>query len=111
MKKLFLVFAVLAAVSTNSFAGDYDNLTDEQKQALVTEKTAQRDALKDDIAKIEKEQKTCKNMKGAGIALTTIGAAGVVGTGIAMGVQGKQISDKKKELDIKTKELDKYNKN
>jgi hypothetical protein len=54
--------------------------------------------LEDDITILDSEISKCEKSKKGWIAATVIGSAGVVATGVAAGVQGAQIADKKKEL-------------
>ena len=54
--------------------------------------------LEDDITILDAELKKCEKGKKGWIAATVIGSAGVVATGVAAGVQGAQITNKKQEL-------------
>ena len=47
---------------------------------------------------LDSEILKCEKSKKGWIAATVIGSAGVVATGVAAGVQGAQIADKKQEL-------------
>lgn len=65
--------------------------------------------VENDIMILQTELAKCQKAKKGWIAATVIGSAGVVATGVAAGVQGAKIADKKKELsqhnaDIKTKQ-------
>ena len=91
MKKFLLVLPALAVISVSAFA---EPSMPAGLSSLITE----RDALKAELAKIKGEVTKCEKQKKGGIAMTVIGATGTVATGIAAGVQGKQLSDKKKEL-------------
>lgn len=86
MKKILLILPALALVSYGSFAGDVDSLT------------AERDALKNRLAEVKSEVAKCEKQKKGGIAMTVIGAAGTVGTAVGVGIQAKQLKDKKAEL-------------
>lgn len=54
--------------------------------------------LENDLTILDAEILKCEKSKKGWIAATVIGSAGVVATGVAAGVQGAQIADKKKEL-------------
>lgn len=54
--------------------------------------------LENDLTILDSEIKKCEKSKKGWIAATVIGSAGVVATGVAAGVQGAQIADKKQEL-------------
>jgi Spy/CpxP family protein refolding chaperone len=60
--------------------------------------TAERDALKSQLSEIESELARCDKQRKGWIVGTVIGAAGVVGTAVGVGVQAKQLKDKKSEL-------------
>lgn len=61
--------------------------------------------LENDIRILDEEIAKCKKQKKGWIAATVIGAAGVVATGTAAGIQGAKISDKKADLKEKQDEL------
>lgn len=61
--------------------------------------------LENDIRILDEEIAKCQKQKKGWIAATVIGSAGVVATGVAAGVQGVQIKEKKDTLSEKTKEL------
>jgi hypothetical protein len=64
--------------------------------------------LENDIRILDEEIAKCEKQKKGWIAATVIGSAGVVATGVAAGVQGVQIKEKKDELtelNTKKKEL------
>ena len=61
--------------------------------------------LENDIAILDAEIEKCQKQKKGWIAATVIGSAGVVATGVAAGVQGIKIKEKKDTLADKTKEL------
>ena len=54
--------------------------------------------LENDLTILDSEILKCEKSKKGWIAATVIGSAGVVATGVAAGVQGAQIADKKQEL-------------
>jgi hypothetical protein len=62
--------------------------------------------LQEDIRILDEEIAKCKKQKKGWIAATVVGSAGVVATGVAAGVQGAKIKDKKDELGEKRKELE-----
>mgnify|MGYP003296877416 CR=1 FL=1 len=55
--------------------------------------------LEDDIITLKSELAQCQKSKKGWIAATVVGSAGVVATGVAAGVQGAQIADKKDQLE------------
>lgn len=61
--------------------------------------------LENDIRILDEEIEKCQKQKKGWIAATVIGSAGVVATGVAAGVQGVQIKEKKDILSDKKQEL------
>lgn len=61
--------------------------------------------LENDIKVLDEEINKCEKQKKGWIAATVIGSVGVVSTGIAAGVQGAKISEKKDDLSRKKNEL------
>ena len=54
--------------------------------------------LENDLTILDSEIMKCEKSKKGWIAATVVGSAGVVATGVAAGVQGAKIAEKKKEL-------------
>jgi hypothetical protein len=54
--------------------------------------------LENDLTILDSEILKCEKSKKGWIAATVVGSAGVVATGVAAGVQGAKIAEKKKEL-------------
>ncbi|GHT57913.1 hypothetical protein FACS18945_3180 [Bacteroidia bacterium] len=73
------------------------------QQAELDRKTTQIAVLKEDIKLIDADLASCKKKKtGWGVAMG-IGAAATVGLGVNAIVNKSKISDKREELDTKTK--------
>lgn len=111
MKKVFissflmigmLAFDADAAVKIkNSTVERYGEQTEQDADEAATIAT-----LQEDIRILDEEIAKCKKQKKGWLAATVVGSAGVVATGVAAGVQGAKIKDKKDELGEKRKELE-----
>ena len=97
MRYLGLLFACLFAVNVGAFANTYETtavalgVDDAEKIKIIA-------TLENDLTILDSEILKCEKSKKGWIAATVVGSAGVVATGIAAGVQGAQIADKKQEL-------------
>ena len=94
MKTILLPVLVVLMFVTGAYSSEYVDTTN----MSVAEKISMVSTLEDDILILESEIKKCEKSKKGWIAATVIGSAGVVATGVAAGVQGAKIADKKEEL-------------
>lgn len=62
--------------------------------------------LENDIRILDEEIAKCKKQKKGWIAATVIGAAGTVATGVAAGVQGVKLKEKKEDYETTKNEWD-----
>ena len=62
--------------------------------------------LEDDLMILDSEIAKCQKSKKGWIAATVVGSAGVVATGVAAGVQGAKISQYKKDIAAKDREIE-----
>ena len=113
MKKfLFFVLAMITCVfnasadnvnSINSFNAanivSSVNLTDGEKLKTIA-------TLENDLTILDSEILKCEKSKKGWIAATVIGSAGVVATGVAAGVQGAKIAEKKQTLSEHNVDID-----
>ncbi len=113
MKKfLFFVLAMITCVfnasadnvnSINSFNAanivSSVNLTDGEKLKTIA-------TLENDLTILDSEILKCEKSKKGWIAATVIGSAGVVATGVAAGVQGAKIAEKKQTLSDHNVDID-----
>ncbi|MDW2994798.1 MAG: hypothetical protein R8N24_02100 [Alphaproteobacteria bacterium] len=88
-------FGVITTVNSASLDNDFGN----KLQTIST--------LENDILILDTEIAKCEKSKKGWVAATVIGSAGVVATGVAAGVQGAKIKDKKAAIeqgnsDVKT---------
>ena len=105
MKGIFSVI-FMSLFMFSGYAADATDVTTAAVAAIVGtdrelsygEKIGIVSTLEDDILILESEIKKCEKSKKGWIAATVIGSAGVVATGVAAGVQGAKIADKKEEL-------------
>lgn len=74
-----------------------DSETIEEEEAIAI--------LENDIRILDEEIAKCKKQKKGWIAATVIGAAGTVATGVAAGVQGVKIKNKKDEYNETSEQL------
>ena len=99
MKYIFLILMAVM-ISGNAFAIP---VSDSSVVATIVgedmEKIQTIATLEDDIITLKSELEKCKKSKKGWIAATVVGSAGVVATGVAAGVQGAQIADKKDQLE------------
>ena len=65
--------------------------------------------LENDITILDAEIRKCEKSKKGWIAATVIGSAGVVATGVAAGVQGAKIKDKKASVQTGNSDIKKLN--
>lgn len=103
---IMMVFAFLcdaqgAVKVKNNTATHYE----EKIELAEGEDAADIATLENDIRILDEEIAKCKKQKKGWIAATVIGAVGTVSTGIAAGVQGAKIKEKKNELNDKKTEL------
>lgn len=82
--------ASASAVQTGAAVGTI-GVDDAEKIKMIA-------TLENDLTILDSEILKCEKSKKGWIAATVIGSAGVVATGVAAGVQGAQIADKKQEL-------------
>lgn len=105
---LVCIFNADAAVKVkNNTANKYMAQTAAETGVSVDEidDSAEIAILENDIAILDEEITKCEKQKKGWIAATVIGSAGVLSTGIAAGVQGAQIKQKKDTLTDKKEEL------
>ncbi|MDR2412683.1 MAG: hypothetical protein LBD50_00530 [Rickettsiales bacterium] len=98
MKKLSVSVCLVLAVCAAQAGISIQNQNSIEPEFLLVQLTAERDALKEQIAAIDAEQARCKKQKTGWTAATVVGSIGVVGTGIGAIVQGNAIKNKKEEL-------------
>lgn len=116
MKYIFLFLGVLcftfnanAAIKVkNDTATKYANQIAEENQ-MSADDAAVIATLENDIKILDEEINKCEKQKKGWIAATVIGSLGVVSTGVAAGVQGAKISEKKGDLSSKQRELKELN--
>ncbi|MCL1891731.1 MAG: hypothetical protein FWF97_00325 [Alphaproteobacteria bacterium] len=95
MNRLFFAFTIAACLSTAAFA---DDMTDTQQQSYLAQLRAEKAGLETQNKDLAEEIRKCIRTKGWGTAGVVVGAAGTVGSAIAIGVQAKDIKDKKENL-------------
>lgn len=117
MRKYLVPFMMIAAFAYNTEAAvKVKNQTANRYQEQFEDSGGKGDegemddseaiaTLENDIRILDEEIAKCKKQKKGWIAATVIGAAGVVATGTAAGIQGAKISDKKGDLKEKQSEL------
>jgi hypothetical protein len=91
------LFALISSHAATAVAFDSSEALELRKSELEQA----RASLKEELAAISAEQKSCdKALKAKPwlIAGTALGIAGTIGGAVAVGVQAKQIKDKKSEL-------------
>ena len=113
MTKFFTVLPVLvviALLAPCAGAAELSRPTPPPRHELeLIELTAQRDALRGEIAQIDSEQIRCKKQKTGWAVATGVGSAGVLGTGIAAIVQGSKQKKAKNELSDRSQNLQQIN--
>nr|MBQ0090955.1 hypothetical protein [Candidatus Enterousia merdequi] len=112
MKRYFLLFFAICFVFNANAAIKVKNNTEIQYgQQIAEENNISGDeaeiiaTLENDIKILDEEIAKCEKQKKGWIAATVIGSIGLVSTGIAAGVQGAKIKEKKDDLSSKKKEL------
>lgn len=105
---VFMYVANAGAVTDTNVPGALTTQTSSSLSATDSEKIQMIATLENDLTILDSEIKKCEKNKKGWIAATVVGSAGVVATGIAAGVQGAKLADKKEELnkhnaDIQTK--------
>jgi uncharacterized protein YlxW (UPF0749 family) len=105
MKKLYVAVCLVLAVCAARADILINNQSSLEPEILLGQLTAERDALKEQIAAIESEQARCKKQKSGWTAATVVGSVGVVGTGIGAIIQGNSIKNKKEELGASKEKL------
>ena len=83
--KMFFLLAAALFCTSGAFADNVESLTN------------RRDQLKKQLADIQSEFARCEKQRKGWVAGTVIGGVGVVGTGIGIGVQAKQLKDLKSQ--------------
>ena len=102
---LCFTFSANAAVKVkNDTATKFASQVAEENQ-MTADDEAIIATLENDIRILDEEINKCEKQKKGWIAATVIGSVGVVSTGIAAGVQGAKISEKKSDLSGKQREL------
>lgn len=117
MKKYVLIFACVFVSVFNADAAVKINNNTQNKFVVQSGESIEdfdEDAaiatLENDIAILDEEIAKCKKQKKGWIAATVIGAAGVVSTGVAAGVQGVKIKDQKDEIKTQKETIKDLNK-
>ncbi len=117
MKKYVLIFACVFVSVFNADAAVKINNNTQNKFIVQSGESIEdfdEDAaiatLENDIAILDEEIAKCKKQKKGWIAATVIGAAGVVSTGVAAGVQGVKIKDQKDEIKTQKETIKDLNK-
>ena len=106
MKNLVVLLACLYVGSASALSVSNTSATSASQTGAAVSTIGVDDAekikmiatLENDITILDSEILKCEKSKKGWIAATVIGSAGVVATGVAAGVQGAQIADKKQEL-------------
>lgn len=106
MKKFVVLLACLYVGSASALSVTNTNASSAVQTGPVVgtigvddaEKIKMIATLENDLTILDSEILKCEKSKKGWIAATVIGSAGVVATGVAAGVQGAQIADKKQEL-------------
>ena len=94
MKYLFTIFmACLCAVSASAETAVVNTVTSSDAEKIKMIAT-----LEEDLLILDSEIAKCEKAKKGWVAATVVGSAGVVATGVAAGVQGAKIAEKKGEL-------------
>ena len=114
MKKIVVLLACLYVGSASALSVTNNNASSavQAGPAVGTigvddaEKIKMIATLENDLTILDSEILKCEKSKKGWIAATVIGSTGVVATGVAAGVQGAQIADKKQELDGHNQEIE-----
>ncbi len=95
---LYIVNASALSVSNTTVAAGLSGPMLSSVSVSDAEKIKTISTLENDLIILDSEISKCEKSKKGWIAATVIGSAGVVATGVAAGVQGAQITNKKQEL-------------
>ena len=106
MKKFVVLLACLYVGSASALSVTNNNASSAVQAGPVVgtigvddaEKIKMIATLENDLTILDSEIMKCEKSKKGWIAATVVGSAGVVATGVAAGVQGAKIADKKEEL-------------
>ena len=95
---LYIVNASALSVSNTTVAAGLSGPMLSSVSVSDAEKIKTISTLENDLIILDSEISKCEKSKKGWIAATVIGSAGVVATGVAAGVQGAKITNKKQEL-------------